>query len=98
MRQLNTGNTSVLVRKTRNPSERLDVRIAPNAVILRADAAFRRYGARFHDHRSGAPDRAAPEMHEVPIRREAIHARILAHRRHHDPIAQRHTANLELGT
>jgi hypothetical protein len=81
----------------RNPRESLDVRIAPNAMILRADAAFRRYGARFHDHSSGAPDSAAPEMHEVPIRRETIHARILAHRRHHDPIAQRHTANLELG-
>jgi hypothetical protein len=97
MRQLYPGDTSVLTRKMRNPRERLDVRIAPNAMIFTADAAFWRYGARFHDHSSGAPDSAAPEMHEVPIRRQAIHARILAHRRHHDAIAQGHSANLELG-
>ena len=45
--------------------------------------------------RRRAADRAAAEMHEMPVVREAVLARILAHRRHADAIAQTHVAQLQ---
>ena len=58
-----------------------------------ADAAFRRDRRRF-GHRSAAPPTARrAEMHEVPVVREPVAARVLAHRRDDDAIGEREAAD-----
>src|SRR5260370_1421424 len=47
--------------------------------------------------RGGPPaNGAASEMDQMPIRGEAVRARILAHGRNNDSVAQRHLADLKL--
>jgi hypothetical protein len=69
--------------------------VFPEAEILRADAPFRHDRRRFDHHEPGATDGATAEMHQVPFGREAIFARILAHRRDTDPVPETHIAQLE---
>ena len=59
--------------------------------LIRPRANRRRFG----EHQRRAADRAAAEVHQVPVVGEAILARILAHRRDDDAIAQLDAAQAE---
>ena len=50
--------------------------------------AFGQNCGRLGENECGASDRPAAEMNEMPVVRETVVARILAHRRDHDPIAE----------
>jgi hypothetical protein len=65
-----------------------DVLVLPDSVIARADASARFNRGCFHHHQASATGRAAAEVHQMPVRREPIHAGILAHRRNEDPIPE----------
>ena len=52
------------------------------------DAALGRHRGGLGNDRRGAADRAAAQVHQVPVVRHAVGGRVLAHRRHHDAVAQ----------
>jgi hypothetical protein len=79
--ELHSGDSSLLTNKTRNPRERLDLFIFPDAKILRADPPLWRYSGSFRENDSCSTHGTAPKMYEMPIRRKTVDGRILAHRR-----------------
>src|SRR6266481_5115816 len=96
VRELNSGDRALFADETSDACERLDVLVLPNSQIPRTDAAFGRYGARFRENQRCSADGAASEMDQMPIRGQAIRARILAHGRNNDSVAQRHFTDLKL--
>src|SRR5262249_14453497 len=73
-----------------DPRQRLDVRVVPDPQIARADPAVARHRRRLdHDQRTPA-DGATAEVDQVPIVGHPLAGAILAHRRHHDPVAECH--------
>jgi hypothetical protein len=78
--------------QARQPSVAGDLRIVPQAQVLRRDAALRRHCRGFRDHQPGAADGAGMQVGQVPIGRLASigtagAATILAHRRDADAVA-----------
>jgi hypothetical protein len=69
--------------------------IFPNPEILRADPPLGQNRRGLTENEPGAADRAAPEVHEVPVVRKPVLARILAHRRDDDAVAQLDAAEAE---
>ena len=69
--------------------------ILPNAEILRADTPPRLDRAGFGDDKRCTASGTAAEVYQVPIVGEAVIARILAHGRDGDAIAERNAANGE---
>ena len=69
--------------------------VFPNPQVLRADSSLRQHCRCFRDDEGRATDGTAAEMHEMPVIREAVDARILAHGRNADPIAQPHVAQFQ---
>ncbi len=69
--------------------------VLPDAMILRRDAAARLHGRRFHDYQRCATHGAASEMDQMPVVCEAVLARVLAHRRDCNAIAESDAANRE---
>ena len=88
MRELHTGNAAVLLDEMKDARERLDVVVAVDAEIGGTDAAALRDRRRFRQDQSRAANRPAAQVHEMPVVRKSVEARVLAHRRHHDPVAQ----------
>jgi hypothetical protein len=93
MSYLDAGNTALGVYELRYARERFDMGFAPNAQILRTDAGFRQDSRRFRDNQSGSADGAASEVNEMPIRRQPVFARVLAHGRDGDTVRQAHVAD-----
>src|SRR2546426_1801472 len=83
------------VDELHDPLEPCDVLVLPDPEVLRRDAPFRSHGARFGEHQRGAADRARAEVHEMPIVREAVLARVLAHGRDDDAVAEYHFPGFE---
>jgi hypothetical protein len=88
MRNLNSGRGALPVNEAGYPFQKLYVLVLPDSVILGRDAAARLDSTGFHDYQGGAPDSAAAKVHHVPVVREAIDARVLAHRRNCNAIAK----------
>ena len=88
VRELHARDAALRMDEMRDPRELLDVRVAPDAEILRTDPPFGQDRRRLGDHQAGAAHRAAAEVNEVPIVRETIHRRVLAHRRHEHAIGE----------
>ena len=88
VRQLDAGDAAVFVEKPHNSRQRLDVVVGPDPEVLRADAPLGCHGRGLRHHQAGATDRAAPEMHEMPIIGQSVNARVLAHRRHEHAIGE----------
>ena len=95
MRQLDAGNGAVLLQECGNRRQPPDVRIAPDAEILRTDSAARFDRRRLDDDKRRTADRAAAQMHQMPVGRKAIFAAILAHRRDRDAVAEGDVADLQ---
>jgi hypothetical protein len=87
------GDRALLPDESRDARQHFDVRILPDAEIGGRDAAARLDGRGFRNHQSRAAYRAAAQMHQVPIVGEAVVARILAHRRDGDAVAESDAAN-----
>jgi hypothetical protein len=57
------------------------------------DTAFAHNGSDFREDQPKATHGEATELHHMPIIRQTFDRRILAQRRHHDAVWNRHTAN-----
>jgi hypothetical protein len=93
VRELHARDAALRMDEARDPRDWFDVRITPDAEILRADSCFGQDRRRFGDHQARAADRAAAKVDEVPVVRESIYRRILAHGRHEHAIGKREVAN-----
>ena len=80
MGELNTGYGAMRFEERRNPRQTFDVRIAPDAEILRTDPAARFDGGRLEHDERGSADGAAAEVYEMPVGRKTVHRAVLAHR------------------
>src|SRR6185436_18692925 len=69
------------MKKCGDSLQAIDVRMIPDAEILRADASFRGHGGCFREHERRSTHRACAEVNEMPVGREAVDARVLTHRR-----------------
>jgi hypothetical protein len=95
VRQLNAGRRALLPQKRGDARQEGDVLVFPDAVILRRNAAARFHRRRFHDHQRGAAHRAASEVDQMPVVGEPVLARVLAHGRDRNAIAEREFADCE---
>lgn len=93
--KLNARDAALFVNEVDNTGKSFGVAIAPNAKVLRTDARFSQNGGGFAKNDRGASYGTAAKMDEVPIAGEAVFARILAHGRNGDAIAERDCANRE---
>lgn len=93
--QLNSGKTPVLMNEFHDPRERFCVPVAPDAEVLRTDAGLGQHRRRFAKNNRRASHRTAAQMHKVPVVREAILTRVLAHRRNRNSVPERYRANFE---
>ena len=92
MGELNAGDRALAFDEARDPFERLEVFVAPDAKVLRGDPPFGRDRRRFGENQASAADRARGQMGEMPITGKTILAGILAHRRNADAIGKRDAA------
>ena len=95
MRKLHPRRSSLCLDEAGDPRQRFDVLVLPDAQILRRDPALRSHRARLGEHQPGTTHRPGAEVHEMPIVRESVLARVLAHRRDDDPVAEDHVAELQ---
>ena len=72
--------------------ERLDVVVAPDPEILRADAPLGGDGRRFGEHERRAADGAAAQVDQMPVVGEAVGARVLTHGRDERAVRERQAA------
>jgi hypothetical protein len=71
------------------------VRIAPDAEIVWADAPLGRHGRGLGDDKGRTTHGARTKMDHVPCRGQAILARVLAHGRYEDAVAECQAAERE---
>ena len=95
MRQLHSGDAALLMDEADNPRQRLDVIVAPDAEILRTDPGLGQNRRCFRKHQSSSANGAAAQMHEMPIVRESVVARILAHGRDEHAVRKLYVSNCE---
>src|SRR5690606_5979679 len=95
--QLDGGHRALFGDELRDGRERGRVRVAPDAEVGGADAAFGRHGRGFHHDHAGAAHRPAAQVDQVPVAGQAVAAGILAHRRDADAVLEGHAAQLQRG-
>ena len=88
VRDLDARHGALLSDESRDARQCFDVRVPVDPEIGGRDAPARLDGRGFGEHQARATYRAAAEMHHMPIVGEAIVARVLAHRRDGDAVAQ----------
>src|SRR6185312_13092934 len=81
VRELDPRDRPLRAQKPRDPRERFDLFVLPEPEILRTDPPARLDRRRLRHDQPRPSDRATPEVHEMPLVREPVGARILAHRR-----------------
>ena len=96
MRELNSGHAALRANEFHDARQRLDMRFAPNAQILRTDARLRQHGRRFRHDQARAAHGAAAEVHQMPIVGQSVLAGVLAHGRDGDAVRKGNVADLDL--
>jgi hypothetical protein len=96
MRELDSGGGALVVNERDDALERVRLVVVPDAHVLRRDPPVRRNGGSLGEHERGAANRAAREVHEMPVVGESVDGRVLAHGRHRDTISQRQVTNFQL--
>jgi 2,5-diketo-D-gluconate reductase A len=86
--KLNARDCALVVDEARDPRERLEVLLAPNAEILRRNPPLRRNRRGFREHKPGSANCARSQMSEMPVVGAAVDRGILAHRRNADAIGE----------
>lgn len=97
MSQLNSGDSPLRVDEADDPSQRLDVLVAPDAHVARRDSPLRRHGGCLNDNQRHTTDGPAAQMNQVPVRGEPVLSDVLTHGRHHDSVAESDAANRQRG-
>jgi hypothetical protein len=88
MRQLDAGRGAVAAHEARDALERLRLRVLPETEVVGRDAPLGRDRGGLGDHQPGAAGGERAQVHQVPIVGEAVLARVLAHGRGGDAVAQ----------
>ena len=88
VRELHAGYCSLRRYKCKDTRQHLDLFVFPQSEIIWTNTTFRGDRSRFRHHQRSATYRATPQMNEMPVIREPIDARILAHRRDADSITK----------
>ena len=92
VRELDPGNGATRIDEPRDPRPRFRLGVVPDARVPGRDPAVAHDRGRLGEDECRAADRAAPEVDEVPVVRHPLLGGVLAHRRDHDPVPQRHGA------
>ena len=93
MRQLHSGSAALPMNEAHDSRQHLNVIVLPDAQILRADPPLRQYRRGLGEHQSRSAHGAASQMHQVPVVRISIVARVFAHRRNKRAIGKRNITN-----
>ena len=86
---LDSCHRPVCFQKTIDARQRFDVFLRPQTGATGRDPTFGRDRRGLRDDQTRAADRPRAEVNQMPVGRDAISRRILAHRRDADAIAQR---------
>ncbi len=81
--------------RCKRPAERAFALVRPQPEIVRRDAPFRLDGGRLDDQQAGAGQREVAEVDQVPVGRQAVFGRVLAHRRNDDAVVDGKLADAE---
>ena len=95
VRQLHAGARALRMDELRDAAEIGNVLVFPDAKIGRRDAAFRQYGRSLKHDQAGSALRAAAQVNKVPVVGKAVVARVLAHGRNADAVAELNGAKLK---
>src|ERR1700722_12091898 len=93
MGELDAGACTLIFHKARNTLKRLEMLLAPDAKILRRNAALGCYRGGLREYQGGAADRPSGKMHEMPIIGVAVDRRILAHWRDDNAVGELYVAH-----
>jgi hypothetical protein len=97
MGELNAGGSTLRMQELGNAAQGIDLLVVPQPDIGIGDPALGRHRRRLDDDEPEAADAEAGEMGEVPVVGDAVPRRILAHRRHDQPILECEAARCEGG-
>jgi hypothetical protein len=92
MSELDAGDRLLLLDEACQPPQRLDEFVVPDAEVAHSPAAAPLDLGRFDDDQSCAARSKFSGVHQVPVGRKSLLRRVLMHRRHDDPVAERHVA------
>jgi hypothetical protein len=95
VRYLNSSQGALLANKTGDSRKKLDVLVLPDSKVVRADAALGRDCGCLGQYERRSANRSAPKVNQMPIVREPVDARVLAHWRHDDTVAERDVSKWE---
>ena len=95
MRELQARKRALVFDESKDAREHFDLVVFPESQIFRTDASFRKDCRCFRHDERGAADGTAAKMHEMPVIREAVDARILAHGRNADAVPQTDVSQFE---
>ena len=93
MPELDSRHGIMRLDEVRAALQARDERVVPQAEVADRAAPAPLHLGGFHDDQAGTPRRVAPDIHQVPVGREALHRRILVHRRDHDAVLEPHVAD-----
>jgi hypothetical protein len=93
VRKLNSSDGSLRSKERGDSPKWPNMFVFPDSKVARGDAATRFHRGCLNHNQSRAAYSAATQVHQMPVAREAIVARILAHRRDGDAIAENNIAN-----
>src|SRR6267142_1204231 len=88
VRELHSRQGTLPVDEAHDPRQVGNVLVLPDPQVLGRDAPLRRDRRRLGEDQRRAAHGARAQVHEVPVVRESVLARVLAHRRDDDPVAQ----------
>src|SRR5579872_2845081 len=88
MRDLDPRHGAVLPQESRDALQECNVVVLPDPLVGGGDAAASLHRGRFHDDQAGAAGCATAQVNQMPVVGEAIDARILAHGRAGDAVAE----------
>ena len=91
---LDSGRRAVLLHKSGDSRQISDMLVLPHTQVARSIATVSFDRRRFRDYQTGPANGSAAEMHQMPIIREAVIARVLAHRRNSNAVSKSDFANL----
>jgi len=95
MRDLDTGQRTLLLHERNHGFERVALGIRPQPQTAGGDAALGADAGGFDDHQCCAADCAAAEMYHMPRVRHAVDGRVLAHGRDEDTVFEHGFAHFE---
>src|SRR4051812_29151301 len=95
MGELNSGHGALGTDELSDSRQRRSVFITPDAKVATGDPSVPSDGCGLNHDERNPTSRPAAQMDQVPIVCESVPGDVLAHGRHHDTVAERHSADRE---